>query len=555
MFVSLSKLKIGFQLFLLLALIVFLKNMDFRFSLRIDDYIYTSWLFNYNYGFMRRALPGELISLLNLSYDYKSIRFISVFLLIFLFYLFSYLVLISIDKLKLNNRFLYLSSFLFLSFLTTQWILELGRFDQIVQIMILICILFLIKTNRQFLCYISIIITIVLSSLIHEASLIIFIPTIILINYMRFKNKKTTVSLCIFLLLSLILVVFFGKIDVNHANLIIENYKDISKFNYYAVRTTQLSNAENIITSISSMLNNKTYVTILLSVVYLYPCICFFNVVFNSNYFKIIILFALTPIGLSIIAFDYFRWIALSFFNLSVLCIYVINNNNENENEKLHKYIVKNKNNIISYGLLSLLVGALGVVNLFPNVYTSGGLASDRLPSSITEKLNMKLDTNDQIFEVNRNIKGWELELDRSQYKNFDLALDWYKNESLKGNNSAKNNLALMYINGGEITSNYAKSFSLFKDASSSSYEALNNLGVLYSNGISVDQDYHLALMYYTNAANKGSVSAMYNIGLSYMKGLNGLEKDKVRAQHWFEKAKIYNFAPAIYQLKTMNKR
>ncbi|RPE30055.1 Sel1 repeat-containing protein [Acinetobacter sp. BIGb0102] len=550
MFTLMSRFKISLYLLVLLAIIIFFRAAEFSFKLKIDDYLYTSWLFNYDYGFMRRALPGELLSFFNLDYDYRSIRAIAAIILLILFYLFSYLAIKSLDHLHIyRNKALYIASFMFLPFLTTQWILELGRFDQIIQILQILCVITIIKTKKYYLPFLLVSLTIILSALIHEASLIIFIPTTILIFYLKFENKITTSLLVLFFFLALIGMIFFGKIDAHHANLIIEKYKDLEKFNYYAVRTTQLSNFENIIVSYYSMMNNKTYIYILLAILYLYPVICFFKKVFGSTKYFYIFIFCLSPLGLSIIAFDYFRWLTLAFFNLSILSFYLVISEKTNNLEIGH-YLIERKNKILAYGLVSLLIGALGVVNFFPGLNNTGGFSTSQVPTKILNKVNFPTDTNSQLFEVNRNIKGWEIETDLSQYKNIDLALHWYEMEVKKGNALAKNNLAMIYIRGGEKDINYEKSFSLFREASKSSPEALNNLGVLYANGLGVDKNYNKALSSYIQAAKNGSVTAMYNIGISYSKGLNGLDKDKVKAKYWLEKAKVHNFSPALHELK-----
>ncbi len=550
MFTLMSRLKISLYLLVLLAVILFFRAAEFSFKLKIDDYLYTSWLFNYDYGFMRRALPGEIISFFNFDYSYRSIRAIAAIILLILFYLFSYLAIKSLNHLHIHkNKALYISSFMFLPFLTTQWILELGRFDQIIQIMQLLCVICIIKTKKYYPSFFLASLTIVLSALIHEASLIIFIPSIILIFHLKFKNNLATISLTSFLFLALFSMMFFGKIDAHHASLIIEKYKDLEKFNYYAVRTTRLSNLDNIIVSYYSMINNKTYVHIILSILYLYPALCFFKKVFSSTKYFYTFIFCLTPIGLSIIAFDYFRWIALAFFNLSILSFYLIISEQAN-NFEISQYITERKNKILAYGLVSLMIGALGVVNLFPGIGNIGGFSTKNVPIEILSKVNFPSDTNNQLFEVNRSIKGWEIETDPSQYKNIDLALNWYEQEAQEGNPLAKNNLAIIYTRGGENEINYNKAMALLNEASEFSSEALNNLGVFYANGFGVEKNSTKALALYFKSAKKGSVTAMYNIGISYFNGLNGLEKDKIKAKYWFEKAKAYNFSPALHELE-----
>ena len=45
----------------------------------------------------------------------------------------------------------------------------------------------------------------------------------------------------------------------------------------------------------------------------------------------------------------------------------------------------------------------------------------------------------------------------------------------------------------------------------------MNNLGNIYRSGIGVEADPHLALYYYTMAANKGDTGAMANLGSLYL--------------------------------------
>lgn len=57
------------------------------------------------------------------------------------------------------------------------------------------------------------------------------------------------------------------------------------------------------------------------------------------------------------------------------------------------------------------------------------------------------------------------------------------------------------------------------------SVSAMNNLGNIYRSGIGTEQEPHLALYYYTMAANKGDFGAMANLGSLYL-NLNDVEKN-----------------------------
>jgi TPR repeat protein len=53
----------------------------------------------------------------------------------------------------------------------------------------------------------------------------------------------------------------------------------------------------------------------------------------------------------------------------------------------------------------------------------------------------------------------------------------------------------------------------------------MNNLGNIYRSGIGTDQEPHLALYYYTMAANKGDTGAMANLGSLYL-SISGVDKN-----------------------------
>lgn len=551
---SINAIKMPAFIFFILVVILFIHsaNYDFSFKLSVHEYLYTSWLFNYDYGFMRRALPGELLSLLNFENDYKTVRAISAVIFFILFSLFSLFLIKSLDKIKVENVYLYSACILFLSFSTSQWLLELGRFDQFIQIFQLIFLVVILKSRNLIISFFSLLVFIVLSALIHEAALIIFIPTLLLIFFIEFKNKAITLLLSAILIVAIVLMIKFGQISVWQSNQILEIYKDNRSLDQYAVRTTILGLWDNVLSSYYSFFDHKTYIPLLLSLVFLYPVWSFIRHVFYKKVYLLLLLPTLTPLGLSFIAFDYYRWIALALFNITVLLFYLINTEKVNLSV-IREYFIKNKRNFIVYAAICLLLGPLGVVRVFPNFYNVnyGGFSSGNLPNEVLLKLNLAAPTDRQIFAAHTDSVGWEIETDLIHYQNVKKAMKWYEVASDQGDVNARNNLALMYTRGGPINMDYHKALVLLKSASKANNAyATNNLGVMYSNGFGVDANGKQALSFYFKAAEQGNPAAMYNIGMSYLDGLNGLERDKLKAKPWFKKAAALGFGPAVERVK-----
>lgn len=95
----------------------------------------------------------------------------------------------------------------------------------------------------------------------------------------------------------------------------------------------------------------------------------------------------------------------------------------------------------------------------------------------------------------------------------------------------------------------------LEKDAASGNDYAQLCLGIIYeTNSFSTQYmfaDYIKASEIYTQLANKGNVTAKYNLGLLYLRGL-GLPQDRTKAKYWFQQAANQNLAAAQYRLAIM---
>lgn len=87
------------------------------------------------------------------------------------------------------------------------------------------------------------------------------------------------------------------------------------------------------------------------------------------------------------------------------------------------------------------------------------------------------------------------------------------KEEALKGDSKAQNELGNMYANGSETTQSDEEALKLFEQSAKQGYsEAQYNLGTIYQNAIGVEQDFKKAIMYYKLAANQGHKEAKENL-------------------------------------------
>lgn len=71
----------------------------------------------------------------------------------------------------------------------------------------------------------------------------------------------------------------------------------------------------------------------------------------------------------------------------------------------------------------------------------------------------------------------------------------------------------------------------------------------MYDGGLGVKQDKQKAVKLYHSGAEKGSLTAMFNIGVSHWKG-EGVSKDIVQAYKWLDLARFYTQRSPNMQLK-----
>ncbi|GAB7023950.1 hypothetical protein JCM12178A_25090 [Salidesulfovibrio brasiliensis] len=120
-----------------------------------------------------------------------------------------------------------------------------------------------------------------------------------------------------------------------------------------------------------------------------------------------------------------------------------------------------------------------------------------------------------------------------SDHKDELMALKWCQLAADRGNDQAKINLGVMYMQGDGVEKDYKKALELFKEASCNDDGiSTNNVGVVfYQRGKFLD-----ALHWYRKAEKYGNSLASYNIGIMYLRG-HGVPKSYFLAHKYFLKA------------------
>lgn len=106
-----------------------------------------------------------------------------------------------------------------------------------------------------------------------------------------------------------------------------------------------------------------------------------------------------------------------------------------------------------------------------------------------------------------------------------------------EGDPVAKTELAMIYLNGKDVTPDPATAARYLEEAAVEGYaDAQYQLGLLYEKGRGRSRDDTLAFFWHDGAATRGSIPAATRLGVLYAEG-RGTPKDFVRAAYWFRRA------------------
>ena len=200
-------------------------------------------------------------------------------------------------------------------------------------------------------------------------------------------------------------------------------------------------------------------------------------------------------------------------------------------------------------------------------------------------------------FAKAQNNLGFMYEKGYGMKRNDAEAVRWYTRAAQNGNARAQCNLGYMYEKGYGVMQNYTEAARWYRLSAEQGFaRAQNNLGWLYHNGYGVEQDYEEAEIWYKKAAaqgdnyaknnlknlnkdiyrnrprksgysdndgygeseklymlrraaDRGETDAQNDLGVSYLKGVNGAKQDYKEAVKWFKMAANSGNMHAQYNL------
>ncbi|MDC5392139.1 sel1 repeat family protein [Acinetobacter baumannii] len=128
-----------------------------------------------------------------------------------------------------------------------------------------------------------------------------------------------------------------------------------------------------------------------------------------------------------------------------------------------------------------------------------------------------------------QGLSGEKVDLDKAVY--------WFEKAAKRGEEDAKYNLGVIYISDNSKYRNVKKAMEIFLEGmGKNDAESINQLGIIYKDCIDTSVDNTKALSLLKQAANLGSNSAQFNLGIMYFKG-QGVKQDFIEARKWFERA------------------
>lgn len=119
--------------------------------------------------------------------------------------------------------------------------------------------------------------------------------------------------------------------------------------------------------------------------------------------------------------------------------------------------------------------------------------------------------------------------------KDYDRAVDLYREAIEEGSVIAMAHLGFLYENGFGVTKSLDEARKWYeKAATRGNVEAMGYLAGLYENA----NDYDQARVWYGKAAERGFPDAISKLGSLHENGLGGLPKDLAQAERWYKKAR-----------------
>ena len=323
------------------------------------EYNYQYYLYDYQFGFIKRGFIGSLINFLPFRTSFGLFKGISTIMIIII----GIIIVKIVDYIDFKNKFFgyFLVSLLVVnpSLLKNFWF-DLGRFD-IYGILMCLLIIYPFKKN------ISTIILLFSPTIlfIHEGFFILWLPTYyvcwLIKNQYNIKNRNVKFSTFIFVTFSFLLMILIslnGKLSVDFH--IFESYiRSKSSLPNISVTDYVITTKENEF--LNSFIENFTHmkfwflgITSILSMIYIVYLFCKLLKIDYSKY-KIIYIPLFFSFFMFFLGIDALRWFSNMNFSIYLILLAILISNKELLNNNEPNFIRLNFNDIFYLILLLLL--------------------------------------------------------------------------------------------------------------------------------------------------------------------------------------------------------
>ena len=130
-----------------------------------------------------------------------------------------------------------------------------------------------------------------------------------------------------------------------------------------------------------------------------------------------------------------------------------------------------------------------------------------------------------------------------------NMTVYWFTRSAEEGNNFAKTNLGVMYMDGLGVPQDFERADYWLRIAAEQGMPmAYFHLGLMYQFGRGKEQDFELALYWYRKAVEHDVAYAQVNLGMMYDEGL-GVPQSYEQSAYWFRKAAEQGNATALNNL------
>lgn len=343
----------------------------------LSDWMYTHWLFNYELEFVKRGLMGEVFRFLAVEPTYSLVYIVAYILLFSLVAVFSFM-LIRLFKVEGDNsglRWLILV-LIFSSATFPHFHHDLGRFDTILLLGGLLLVL-MSESYKGWGFWFLLTLALSLLILVHEGAFFIIVPFVLaFVLYIQRTKLAFVLTAVIFALMTLLTyqVSMHGKITQvefsEHLEAMQNQYGDrVSGGSLIVLHKTSLDDQLSFVsTRVEWKLLEKHIVMLIL----LLPFFWLFLRVFKQyglskfdRYDLLILMSSLSPLLLSFLGIDFFRWWALSitlFVSFVVLKAYHC----PFFRICLNDVFLKSRKLVYTTLLFGLMAGPLGITGPFP---------------------------------------------------------------------------------------------------------------------------------------------------------------------------------------------